>query len=158
MDCPMDDLIETLQQGSEQYANVLANYCQLVLRPELTDSEAEQLASIYTAAEQEPLLNFFITELDAILGQRLGLLDNAQVELYCNQQAWLREHLEGVPYDKTYREAVQRLLQQHGFYEGPIDGVLGKRTQHAVKQFQESHRLCVDGVPGKKTFSALQTR
>lgn len=190
MDSSVDDLIKRLTQISQQYAFILAEYCKLASQSDLADEEADCLAAIYAQAEQEPLLNFFINEFDYLLGQDLGLLSLNAVENYKNQQAWLREHLEEMPLDQEYRIEIQRFLQERGFYDGPIDGVLGdrsseaikrflmevqrllqeqqfydgpidgvlgKRSVAAVKQFQQSQQLKDDGVPGKKTFSALQS-
>jgi murein L,D-transpeptidase YcbB/YkuD len=157
MDCQSEDLVERLTQASQKYASQLAAYCVLALRIELTDEEADQMAAIYAEAEQDPLLNFFINELDYLLGQESGLLNAALIEDYKNQQSWLREHLQEMPLDQEYRLAVQRLLQAQKFYDGPIDGVLGKRSVAAVKQFQQSQQLKDDGVPGQETFAALQS-
>ncbi len=162
MDCPTNDLtndlIEALSCTSYTYFDTLADYCRLSVQSDLSDRDVERLDCIYAQAEADPNLNFFIHELDAMLAERLGLLDTAQIEQYSNQQAWLREHLEGVPYDKAYREEVQMLLSKRGFYGGPIDGVLGDRSRIAVQKFQATHALKVDGVPGRVTFTALQTR
>ncbi|MFI7602516.1 peptidoglycan-binding protein [Actinoplanes sp. NPDC049681] len=50
---------------------------------------------------------------------------------------------------------VQRRLQMHGFDPGPADGVYGRRTDTAVRDFQKKHHLEVDGVVGPITRSAL---
>lgn len=36
-----------------------------------------------------------------------------------------------------------------------VDGIFGKRTQAAVKEFQQANNLLVDGIVGKKTWAAL---
>jgi murein L,D-transpeptidase YcbB/YkuD len=156
MNCPIEDLVDRLTQASQKYESKLSEYLRLASRSELTDEEADQLAAIYIEAEQEPLLIFFINELDYLLGQKLGLLDADLIVDYKNQQSWLREHLQEMPLDQEYRKEVQRLLQEQNFYDGPIDGVLGKRSVKAVKQFQQQHQLKDDGVPGQATFAVLQ--
>jgi len=50
---------------------------------------------------------------------------------------------------------LQRLLQERGFYRGPIDGVYGTRTQRAVRQFQRSQGLPVTGIADHATWHAL---
>lgn len=157
MECPRTEhLVDVLIRASQQYAPILDTYCKLAMSNELSDEEVDLLATIYTDAETDRLLNFFINEFDYILGRRLGLLTNEFVENYKNQQAWLREHLEEIPLDQVYRVKIQSLLRDQGFYNGPIDGVLGHRSIAAVQEFQRSHQLKDDGVPGKQTFSALQ--
>jgi murein L,D-transpeptidase YcbB/YkuD len=157
MDGRIEDLVARLTQASQRYTSKLSEYCELASRSELTDEEADQMAAIYSEAEQEPWLNFFINELDYLLGQQIGWLSPEVIEDYKNQQSWLREHLQEMPIDQEYRMEVQRLLQEHNFYDGPIDGVLGERSVAAVKQFQQSQHLKDDGVPGKQTFAALQS-
>lgn len=50
---------------------------------------------------------------------------------------------------------VQRRLQLHGVDPGPADGVFGPRTDTAVRKFQGSHQLQVDGIVGPHTRAAL---
>jgi hypothetical protein len=52
-----------------------------------------------------------------------------------------------------------RLLQERllakGFEPGRVDGSFGPRTDTAVRQFQASHNLKVDGIVGDKTWALL---
>ncbi len=50
---------------------------------------------------------------------------------------------------------LQVALRAYGFYLGPIDGVSGQGTATAVRAFQRSSKLAVDGVPGATTRQAL---
>ena len=43
---------------------------------------------------------------------------------------------------------VQKLLSEAGFYNGDIDGIFGNETLNAVKTYQFSKGLLVDGVVG----------
>jgi len=49
----------------------------------------------------------------------------------------------------------QSRLKVHGFDPGPIDGLPGKQTTTAIKSFQRSRRLVVDGILGPVTKRAL---
>lgn len=51
---------------------------------------------------------------------------------------------------------IQALLIYHGFDPGIPDGVIGKNTVEAVRQFQSRVGLTVDGVPGQLTQNALR--
>jgi len=50
---------------------------------------------------------------------------------------------------------LQEKLAKLMLYQGSIDGIFGKKTENAVKQFQQLHHLKVDGVIDEKTFSKL---
>ncbi|CAA0126388.1 Spore cortex-lytic enzyme [Halioglobus japonicus] len=55
-------------------------------------------------------------------------------------------------------ERLQRKLEKKGFSPGDIDGVFGLGTDAAVRAFQASEGLLVDGVAGKRTLGALKFR
>lgn len=50
---------------------------------------------------------------------------------------------------------VQQALAKAGFYQGPVDGKIGPKTQEAIKAFQKAQGLNPDGVMGSKTSVAL---
>ena len=50
---------------------------------------------------------------------------------------------------------VQAALTNAGYNPGAIDGKIGKRTISAIKRFQRSEKLKVDGVVGRRTWSRL---
>ena len=52
-------------------------------------------------------------------------------------------------------KAIQFLLRARGFYKSQPDGIFGAQTAAAVKNFQRSKGLEVDGVVGAATFPKL---
>ena len=57
--------------------------------------------------------------------------------------------------DKERIKEIQTCLKNAGFYNGKINGVKGKATKKAIKEFQKANGLRADGVVGKKTWEAL---
>jgi len=51
--------------------------------------------------------------------------------------------------------ALQRALRATGHYKGVIDGVYGDLTELAVRRFQTSKGMHVDGIVGKETLARL---
>jgi len=51
---------------------------------------------------------------------------------------------------------IQAALKNAGYYEGVIDGKIGKKTRQSIKDFQKANNLSVDGKVGKKTWAALK--
>jgi len=58
----------------------------------------------------------------------------------------------------TYKLAVKNLqymLLYVGFNPGPCDGIFGSRTLQAVRSFQSTYGLAVDGIVGADTKRVL---
>jgi murein L,D-transpeptidase YcbB/YkuD len=58
------------------------------------------------------------------------------------------------PYKPTNKD-IQIALQNAGFYQGEIDGVIGPKTRRAIREFQAENNLAVDGKVGPKTWTIL---
>lgn len=50
---------------------------------------------------------------------------------------------------------IQTRLKRWGYYNGRIDGIYGKKTTQAVRYFQQTNGLTVDGICGEATLAAL---
>lgn len=50
---------------------------------------------------------------------------------------------------------VQQALARLGFKPGPLDGIWGRQTAAAVREFQQSRGLVADGILGPITIAAL---
>lgn len=50
---------------------------------------------------------------------------------------------------------IQQKLNEYGFSVGTVDGIFGTKTLNAVKNFQKSRGLVVDGIVGNATAKAL---
>jgi outer membrane murein-binding lipoprotein Lpp len=50
---------------------------------------------------------------------------------------------------------IQIALKNAGFYNGPIDGKIGKKTKKAIRELQKANSLKADGKVGPKTKDLL---
>jgi len=64
----------------------------------------------------------------------------------------------GRPHGSERVRALQRRLRRAGERPGPLDGLFGPLTEAAVRRFQESHGLAVDGIVGAATRGVLARR
>ena len=58
--------------------------------------------------------------------------------------------------DKDTVTLVQRQLDRLGYNTGPADGVIGPRTERAIKTYQEDHAMAVTGQITQDLLRALQ--
>lgn len=91
----------------------------------------------------------------------------AEVERATGEQAQTLEELKASavktnistkqkgPYTKRRIKEIQTCLKNAGFYDGKIDGVRGKKTRKAIREFQKANGVVADGVVGKKTSELL---
>jgi len=56
---------------------------------------------------------------------------------------------------KMNMKGIQQALKKLGFDPGPVDGIRGRKTISAIKEFQAKNNLVVDGLVGPKTSAAL---
>ena len=54
-------------------------------------------------------------------------------------------------------ENVQKFLSVKGLYEGAVDGTIGEKSQKAVRKFQRTYGLNVDGVIGGNTKARIHS-
>ena len=57
---------------------------------------------------------------------------------------------------QAYIVGIQEELLAHGYHVGPIDGVIGKKTKGAIRQYQRDAELAVDGVATKELLDHLK--
>jgi Putative peptidoglycan binding domain len=146
---------EPLQKNWGRYSEVLQEYYKLVVSAELSDEDAECMDKILTQAESDEVLNFLLSEINYILGQKIGLFSDENIKKYKDQQAYLREYLQIVTGDFNTCRELQKELRKRGFYYGPIDGVFGRDSRMAVKKFQVESQLNVSGIVDLETYHKL---
>jgi putative peptidoglycan binding protein len=87
----------------------------------------------------------------ADLGSRL--IETAMLQRY---QQHSGDQSEITNADRTMK--VQQALKENGFYSGPVDGVMRKKTQEAIQSFQQSKQLNVTGTIDDETIRELRIR
>ncbi len=50
---------------------------------------------------------------------------------------------------------VQRRLASAGYYSGPIDGVIGSGTRRAIRAYERSRSLPVDGAINRRLLATM---
>ncbi len=55
----------------------------------------------------------------------------------------------------SQNKQIQQKLKDLGYYNGAVDGVLGKASIAAIKKFQKDNGLVADGIVGSKTAAKL---
>ncbi|MBE6449124.1 MAG: lytic murein transglycosylase [Alphaproteobacteria bacterium] len=53
---------------------------------------------------------------------------------------------------------VQKVLKKQGFYNGNIDGILGKDTKKAIKSYQKNNNLVADGFLSESLISSFKSK
>lgn len=61
----------------------------------------------------------------------------------------------GVP---NIEVAVQAELARHGYYHGPLDGVIGEGTRRAIREYQRAHDLPVTGEITPELLDSMKLR
>ncbi len=51
--------------------------------------------------------------------------------------------------------SVQQALARDGYYQGPIDGVMGTRTRSAIRNYERAKGLPVDGLVDRQLLRKM---
>ena len=90
-----------------------------------------------------------------------GIMSSAELSAYVNTLlssslgSSLKRNMNLVGDIRVY--ALQVALYNLGYYTANLDGTYGSGTQSAVRNFQRTAKITVDGSCGTKTWAALQT-
>ncbi|WP_159520467.1 peptidoglycan recognition protein family protein [Sunxiuqinia indica] len=66
----------------------------------------------------------------------------------------LSAHLVEEKIEKSISE-IQSRLNKLGYSSGKVDGIMGMKTQSAIRRFQADQHLIADGIAGPQTWSKL---
>jgi hypothetical protein len=85
-------------------------YWKLVSKNNLSDKELDFLDEILIYATEDPILEFWLAEIDHIIAHRLGLLDENSREFYEDSHSFLREYI-GIDTMNHNRCVVQKHIE-----------------------------------------------
>ncbi len=93
------------------------------------------------------------------LSQGANTVDLQDIEGSANDADLSNSSSEGG--DKIIRvpiseKEVQIALKNAGYYDGAIDGKLGRKSVNAIKEFQKDFNLKVDGIVGRQTWNEMK--
>ncbi len=96
------------------------------------------------------------------LNTRVLDLENRLVEIEKSQGQPVSNEADFTDYKESSiapsvltKKDIQKALKSAGFYNGKIDGVLGKESRRAIREFQTANGLSPDGIAGKETKARL---
>jgi hypothetical protein len=125
----VDQSTHLLDQAAH-YQPLVLEYCQLALRPTLSDAEQDRMADILHQATEDAVLGFWLEEADHLVAHHLGLIDSNLIKEQQDRFRYLR-----LWHDLQSRiKVLQAYLHRQGVYRGSIDGVMGPSTQQALRE------------------------
>lgn len=174
-------LIQRSRLLNKETLVLVKEYSYIASQERLSEQDADRLSEIIELAQEDSCLDFWMNEVDHFLDHELGLVTGKFIYPFetANQTQVLAEHLnfwmqrgeemnqsdgavelleEIQEFLRSGTRDVQKKLHTQGFDPGPIDGVVGPRTQDAIMRFQQAHRLIVSGQLDSNTQLALGYR
>lgn len=124
-------------EGVVKLLPVIEEYYRLICQQTLREEDSDRIQEILDNAQDNPMLDFLIDEVDHILGHEFKLIDEKSIR---EQQDKLKPlvdsvWLENQVHAHALKEAQMR-LKEEGLYDGQIDGVLGSVTKKALQAFR----------------------
>ncbi|MFA6079637.1 MAG: peptidoglycan-binding domain-containing protein [Candidatus Omnitrophota bacterium] len=91
-------------------------------------------------------------ELDRIAAERAQMSDEYRSEGTATSNFEVKQRFDK---SKIRVRDIQAALKNAGYYTGKVDGIKGKGTRRAIKDFQKANDLKADGIVGSKTWEVL---
>ena len=125
-------------------------------RTEPDDTPANSTTAIQELQEKLLILGYQVGEPDGLAGPATT---KAIREFQARHKLAVTGQTDGAwlaVLDRELLRAIQKELAAQGFSPGPADGEMGARSEQAIRQFQQSQGLTVDGKPSASLLKALQ--
>lgn len=79
-----------------------------------------------------------------------------EAAMKASEMSAMVERKTGETKSRPSAKQIQTALKNAGYYQGAVDGKIGKGTREAIKAFQSANNLSSDGKVGKKTWVVLK--
>jgi hypothetical protein len=159
------DQLKHFHEKSLQYQPQIMEYLALSMADTLAEPQADRLGAILDEASENPLLSFWIDEVDHIVAHQKDMVSASYVEkqqtalrrkmrTFCEIEALvsslkasikhLREVMDNLhdnATDPEFVESLQECLRKEGVYNGSVDGQFGQYTQQALEKLEEHARI-----------------
>ncbi|MBU2102431.1 MAG: peptidoglycan-binding domain-containing protein [Candidatus Omnitrophota bacterium] len=109
-----------------------------------------------TKTDQCVELQARISEMESQLDQRESEIRNLEDELSRVRGETRTADNPLVENSKPTSRNIQVALRAAGFYNGAVDGKIGKKTKEAIEEFQKANGLKADGKVGPQTWAKLK--
>ena len=119
---------------------------------ELDDEESDAFAQAF--ADRMFEMGYDDFEIETSLEEALDAKLNAAIKAINSMGSMWKKVKKG-SVNSPEVKTIQQALNQLGFKAGKADGWFGKKTANAVRAFQKSKGLTVDGDPGPITLKAM---
>ena len=83
--------------------------------------------------------------------------DYAGTLLAATRNSAMPDHSSSFGYNSSLVESIQKSLSKQGYFLGAVDGVFGPETERAIRAYQKSANLPVDGKASESLLNNLQT-
>ncbi|MDP2927876.1 MAG: peptidoglycan-binding protein [Candidatus Omnitrophota bacterium] len=98
-----------------------------------------------------------ISALEAQLSEKDNQINSLKESMAkSEQEANLGAQNAGKVKQRVDVKQIQTALKNAGYFQGTVDGKMGKKTRKAVRGFQRANNLPVDGKVGKNTWEVLK--
>ncbi|MFA5200112.1 MAG: peptidoglycan-binding domain-containing protein [Candidatus Omnitrophota bacterium] len=117
------------------------------------------LSGCVTTRRNDELMNQGLKNRVVALEAQLSEKDaeiNSLKDALAQTESTERTELASEVKERPSNKQIQTALKNAGYYQGNIDGKIGKNTRQAIKDFQKANDLTADGKVGKKTWSVLK--
>jgi len=83
---------------------------------------------------------------------------NQEIHKNLSENIMSKSSLPNKPiFDRTKIKEAQMLLNNKGYNAGVVDGIIGKKTRKAIRQFQKDQRIKADGTLTESLLAKLRT-